>query len=376
MEKKINDQIAGPSPLNDHGLLRKQALKTWINEEKALSWGNKKAQAAELTIANYDSLLRLLAEHPTDKSLGLIKSEEQWTYLRMAKRMVELGVNGYAPAPKHGFFQSALPLAYQEIKKYSPDPEKANEFVLDIIAAQMQEMDIHFVPWFPSSPSNRAKDKNRLAHHNHWVFLDHSCSQSPFPDANATGVLSPSSRFTRTAAQDAAADPCASWKIPDSIQDMGPLWQKKTLPLDWSTSNAYLHQLARTPKSEYIHQTYEYFQRVYDGTNWKHHLSVVLAILVTAILPNVFVPSGALTRTDFSLLTGQAAVTSAVRELPWAGPPSANRKGCHDKKTYFTMLSTAILGLLDKKAPLRLYLEKYNKLGDPWTEKHGKYLWL
>jgi hypothetical protein len=373
VRKSIADQVSARPPLQYHGQIRQEALATWMKEERPLSWGNQATTSAATSATNYRSLATLLTVDPANPGSGLVKSTERWNYIRVAKQMVEQGVKGFVPAYKFGYFRTALELAYPEIKKYSPRPETADQYALAIIARTMEMMKIHFVPWYP--PSNRRGEVSRLAHHDHWLFLDHTSSASPLAGTETAGNSSPRTTYTLLADRDAAADPCAPWSIPDSIQDMGPLWNKTTLPTDWSLTHAYLNKLAKNPKTQYVHDTYNYIPQVYDGSNWKHHLSLVLAILVSAILPQVFCSEAG--KDSIDILQGEGMVTNAIRKLSWVKTPNSKHKGVTARAPYITMLTTAILALLEEKSPLREHL-KANKdsFGLPWTEKHGEYSFI
>ena len=72
-------------------------------------------------------------------------------------------------------------------------------------------------------------------------------------------------------------------------------------------------------------------------------------------------------------MKGTTEVTRAIRSLPWEKAKSSKHKGVTSIKHYVTMLSTAIIGVLDERAPLYKYIHSKNKFGDPWTDKHGMF---
>lgn len=363
--KSIARQVAAPLPLRDHGKSRQQALTSWMNEEYALSW----TEGNSTIPTTYRYLITLLAEDPLQPKRGIIKSAEKWNYTQIAQHMLEHGVNGYAPVIKHGYFQTALALASVEIKKYAPDPAQADQWVITVFAHVMQKEKIHFVPWHP--PSERRGTTKRLAVHTHWLFLDHRSTQSPHATAQTMDVPSPRAKFTRIATQDASADPCAPWSVPEAIQDMGVLWNKTTLPLTWNISHATLNTCKGGSDSEYVPATYRWVRDNYDGNNWRHHLGLVLAILITTLLPRVFVSDEA--KGTVKEMKGTAAVTRAIRNLPWETTTSARHGGVTAVKPYLTMMSTAIIGILDERAPLHIYANTHSKMGEPWTAKHGMF---
>lgn len=364
VRRSIARQIAAPLPLRDHGNSRQQALTSWMNEEYALSW----AEGTSTTPTTYRYLLTLLAEDPTQPKGGLVKSSEKWNYTRIAQHMVEHGVNGFAPVVKNGYFHTALALASVEIKKYAPNPAQADQWLISVLANTMQKEKIHFVPWHPAS--ERRGTTKRLAVHTHWLFLDHRSTQSPHATSQTIDNPSPRATLTRIAVQDSSADPCAPWSLPTSMQNMGILWNKTTLPLDWNITHATLSS-SRTPATEYVPKTYEFVRDLYDGNNWRHHLGLVLSILILPLLPLVFTSEEA--KYEVGRANGTPAITRAIRGLPWIASTSATHRGTTAVKPYLTMLSTAIIGILDERAPLHIYANRYNKIGTPWTNKHGMF---
>lgn len=287
VQMDIDRQLDAAPPLNSHGRIRKEALMAWKKEDDALSWGIGRRTVP----VTYRHLVTLLSDNPEHLGAGLVKSGEKWNYQRLAKHMVEwCGKDSKsAPLSKIGYFPTALFLATTEIKKYSPTPASADVFATSLLAYMMERMRIHFVPWHKPAQNENGGPAPRVVQHNHWLFLDHSSSQSPHAGSKTADNPSPNTTFARIANRDVGADPYAPWTIPDSIQDMGPLWEKATLPTDWDIRHATLATL-RCEKSIYICNMYEYVQNSYDGKKWKHHLALVLAILMVPILPAVCFP--------------------------------------------------------------------------------------
>lgn len=364
VQKNIARQVAAPPPLRDHGKIRQEALTSWLKEDKALSWGHD----GNTVPTTYNKLVALLSEDPKHPGAGVIKSTEKWTYARVVQQMLDNGVDGFVPVSKHGYFRTALAVASKEIKKYAPDPHNADDFVTTTIAYVMQKAKIHFVPWYTGKIQRGPLA--RLAHHNNWLFLNHTSYPSPHASAKTSDNPSPRTTFSRIAAKDANADPYAPWSVPDSIQDMRTLWSKATLPVDWAMEHASLGSLREDSKTEYVHKTYRFVRDSYDGTNWKHHLGLVLAILITPVLPLIFYPKD--TTSTVGKANGEAEVTRAIRQLPWVKPTSKNHKGVTAQKPYITMLSTALIAMMDDRSALHQYAHTNKRFGDPWTDKHGK----
>ncbi len=365
VHKSISRQVAAPFPLRIHGKIRQEALKLWLWDDNPLSWGILRNGAAATT---YQQLSTLLTEDPNAPDSGLIKSQERWTYTCLAQDLVENGVNGHAPVLKAGYFPTALSLAYSEIQKLSSDPAYSSQFAITALASMLQKAQIHFVPWHkPAHPQGRA---SHIAQPDHWLFLDHSSSHSPHANTATFDNPSPRAKFARMATSDAAEDPSAPWSVPDAIQDMGSLREKAVLPADWSLGNASLNSVKGGTDGEYVRNTYEYVERTYNGKKWQHHLGLVLAILISTILPRVFADDKE--KQKAANLNSGPELTKEIRRLSWVKTTSRHRKGVTAKGPYITMLSTAIIAILDENSPLRIHMRAENMLGIPWTHKHGK----
>lgn len=152
VSKSINTQLASPPPLRTTGRVRQEALIAWKGEEYPLAWwGNGGPDTAAAVPINYLNLQTLLTEDPLKPELGLIQSTDRRSYNVIVTHLLQHGVNGFAPSTKTGYFHTALPLAFAEMKKYSPDPETSDAFATAVLAYMMIKLKIHFVPWHKAS---------------------------------------------------------------------------------------------------------------------------------------------------------------------------------------------------------------------------------
>jgi hypothetical protein len=163
----------------------------------------------------------------------------------------------------------------------------------------------------------------------------------------------------------AKEDPSAPWKIPRNLDDMGPLWKKKVLPSDWDIKHA---SLVHGDESRYVRDTYEWVQNSFNPDLTHHRLGITLAIMFSKMLPNIGTD---LTQVDIPKNLTPDQVTEKIRQLPWIVP---KHKGISQPEPFITMMSTAIIAILDENSPLRQYVKRNdsNALGNPWTDKHGE----
>jgi hypothetical protein len=157
----------------------------------------------------------------------------------------------------------------------------------------------------------------------------------------------------------ALEDMYAPWEIPDELQGMGQLWQKKVRPGQWSLDQASL------PRTGYVLETYRYVDAKYSGDIWWHHMALVWAILFSRITPYLFRD-----RTVIVAGVDSTEITKQIRNMEWVDTKSDKQKGCTMPMPYITMLSTTIIALLDRSSPLWSEYKNFG-FGTTWSDKHG-----
>ncbi|KAF8804746.1 hypothetical protein BYT27DRAFT_7259216 [Phlegmacium glaucopus] len=174
----------------------------------------------------------------------------------------------------------------------------------------------------------------------------------------------PSFGTTVVATSRANQDPSAPWSIPSNLCGMGALWEKNVLPSQWNISAA---SLSKAEEVEYLEATYLWVQDNFDGKKTHHRLGLVIAIMFSQLLPNIGYPKTPGTNISFDLTSD--ILTRKIRDVEWILP---SHKGVSQREPFITMMSTAIIALLDSGSPFRRYLANNNNtFGAPWTDKHG-----
>jgi hypothetical protein len=276
VKKSINSQLNSPQALiSAHGKSRKQALRLWSKSDKPLSWGS----THDSTSCSYKLLLIILNNNPHGQHPSLQKSQESFTHLDLAKRFLNISqkTRPVAPVSANGSFFPALPIAITRITNILPENiDKASNPVIAIFARMLKTMDIHFVPWHKSDKLN---SQAYIVQGDWWLMLKAG------PTAQITKALPPPPEDLNEAVAKHARlmDPSAPWTLPEKLEDMGPLWRKVTLPVDWAMPNASLPITQSGDPNHYVRHTYQYVRT--SGTHsWllgqnQQHLKILFSIL-------------------------------------------------------------------------------------------------
>ncbi|KAF9440694.1 hypothetical protein P691DRAFT_781619 [Macrolepiota fuliginosa MF-IS2] len=145
---------------------------------------------------------------------------------------------------------------------------------------------MHYVPWHrPPTPGQSAI--SWIISYQYWMFIN---GDSGRPNPEVSRRADPEAQIMEISSAAAEIDTSAPWSILDHLNEMGSLWKKIVLPNEWDIQNASIGNLDKQGEAGYIIETYEWAKATYDGSNWKHHMELVWAILFSTILPKVFFP--------------------------------------------------------------------------------------
>jgi hypothetical protein len=367
VRKAIQDQSVHQDPvIVEQASRRKIALRAWEKATYPFAW----AEGSGSNTANYARLITILCNGGADRPTGLPEGGPSITYDQLATNLYIAGTSPgsvavSAPISLHGAFTSALPVMITMVQRLSPDPSDTKYFIHSTLAYMLKKMQIHFIPWHRKPTENQGRGKVRAVRYNWWMMINRNPGK--VTTAAASGVLSIEAATAAIADEEATSSPSAPWSLPDQLHEMGKLWEKTILPTNWSLEAASLSGVPK-PAFEYMKATYNYVETKYNGSKWWHHLALIIAILVSRITPRLFRPAD----THIPASRDAEEITRAIRAIPWVETSSTKKKGCKDGGPYITMMSTAIIALLDAKSPLSLRMKQNAKaLGTPWTDKHG-----
>jgi hypothetical protein len=357
VKNSINTQmLSETSFIAKHGKARKKALGLWLKSDKPLSWNKDKTDSH----GAYLQLLIILNEDPNTRPSGLRKAPESYTYLQLAAGFLKAcdKNKAFAPISGNGAFLPSLSLGFTRIRRLISTFNKPDDnIIIAVFAKMMKTLNIHFVPWHVSDKST---SRAYIVRADWWMML----KAGPVEDINKFLPEEPEDEHAEVADHVQLMDPDAPWSLCDCLTDMGPLWNKVTLPSDWTLEAASLPATRKGDSNHYVTATYEYVLNSYDGRIWWHHMALVWAILFSKITPYVFSPK--------TPQLGNGPLIEEVRRLPWVKGTSENHGGCAVGLPFITMLSTTIIALLDSRSPLSIRAgENKHALGKPWTTKHG-----
>ena len=359
----INTQLRSQDKSHQrHGKARKDALKAWCKSDKPLSWGPDSASTSD----TYRQILIILHENSEGQRPSLKTSADTYSYMELAKRFITMNQKNKAVAPvsAHGSFFPSLPLAIKKINQCVSSDDNSDDFVITVFGKMMKKMDIHFVPWHKSDINHT---RAYVVQGDWWLMLKPGSSAQ----MNRRITKEPTDLHTEVANDAQRVDQHAPWDLANTLQEMGPLWNKVVRPSEWDLKHASLTDTIPGNKNHYVKETYQYVENIYDGVIWWHHMALIWGILFSKVVPYVFVPEGSSTLME-SVGRG-SQLNAEVRKLAWVRTKSENHKGLTNRLPFVTMWPTAIIALLDDGSPLRQRMEKANgALGEGWTAKHGK----
>ena len=329
------------------GSARLKLLAEWQKYKYPFSWDDPHRKGGAKT---YKLLTQLFPDGQGGDNPLKRSRNTQMSYSALAKRLVKLGLgsdSNQAPLVRNGIGPTALRLTVPLTRGFLGSEEATHQ----LWEAGLKALKIGFLPWH----KDHANAKTTTSEF--WVFIQHSPGPTPIYQ-----VLAEASENDATMA--AQQDPSAPWKVPTNISDMGSLWHKKVLPLDWNLQKA---SLSNAKDHEYVHETYQWVYDNFDGLKINHRLGIVLAIMFSLLLPDIASEEAG---GDISRSLPEEELTMKIRELRWT---KAKHKGTSETAPFITMMSTTIIAILEKESPLRKYLANNNyNMGNPWTDKHSE----
>jgi len=345
--------------IHRHASSRKKMLALWEKDEFPLTWNSETSQKG-----CYSKLLVILNKDASKQMLpSLQHSPEQLSYHQLAALLVKIAKSGSTSAPvkSKGFFVSALPMAYEQMKPYKPDYASHEDFAIEIFEIMLKKMEIHFLPWHCDrsgpGPNSRKVDPEW------WMSVDRT---KPKSTAQIQQSVAESSRSA--ALQVASTNVSATWSIATKLHEMQDKWKKTCRPDDWKLEHASLQDAVADESSKYVADTYEYVDNIFDVSKWQHHMALVWAILFSRVAPYISYRKPNNQPKDAS----ESVINKTIRELAWELPESKHRKGIKSAKPFVTMVSTTIIALRDKNSPLYKEADKRNGFGKEWSQKHSK----
>jgi hypothetical protein len=335
---------------------RKRNLKKWLKNGNGI---------LDYEDDNYATLLRAVATTPHEIAKGLPGMEEQkMTTMAFATTLYNMVMDRHnhgleAPVLAKGTFYPALTVAIQHIRKRSTT-RKQSAFAIEVLRLTTELLKIRFVPW--KLPSSGRGHPNKVPVWNSWMSL----GVANEVNEQRAILLRPEEALQR-AALDAQRDAMArDVNVPWSaaaiqLTELLRYLDSPMLPSDW---------VIPQQSTDYVRETYEYVRGCYDRKKGVHRLALLVGIVMSRSLPNIFAPIDTGTR-YLGGTTTQAETRQAVQRVPWIS--KAKTKGMKDGSIFMSMFMTFVIGLYETESPLRKYMKTHqDSLGNPWTDKHSE----
>jgi len=337
---------------------RLRDLKSWKAAEYPFAWNqpNERPGATRGYVISFTSTLA----QPQD----LTSAAENQTYETLADLFIRLGhynrentvYKWRAPFIHNGLAAHCLLRAYWYMHR-----KASSEEMRAIWVHVLQKLKVQFLPWHRNPTPNSSRSRPSAVSSTTWLSIQQPSLQRPSP------LLAQQIKTAGDIAEEAAQQqPTIAWSVPSHLGDMGGLWNKTVLPRNWSLTEA---SVSGSLESDYVVETYRWVEENFDGSRVDHRLGLILGIMFARIIPNVFYANDDLQ--ELKKTHNINELNQALRKLKWT-PPRSGKKGASDPRPYLTMVSTAIIALLDERSPLQTYLSKNdNTFGKHWTNKHS-----
>ena len=263
-----------------------------------------------------------------------------------------------------GSFQHILPPAIKHLTAHASSgmDEDGDSFVVRMLRRSWLHFKINTVPGTPTQLSGGGRPRTRVVY-NAWTLFGGQSTASPTKQV----ALRPRERQTAAIEANIARamedDADGPWCANDlKLQDMHTMLNRRMLPTDFQ-----LPALSKQEDSEYVKATYK---KVFDDLDLEkplHRLALMIGIVFSKLAPNIYTNSPS--SGPSALIDQEATAQNYLQTLPWS---SKSRGGSTEKGPLMSMMTVYILALYDEHSPLREYHKKEKKLGQKWTQKHGK----
>jgi hypothetical protein len=332
---------------------RRASLAAWMKVVHPLDYGQNA----------FTHLVKAIASTLDDISTGLPNLEMQRMSLESFASLLydmgqeDAGSGVEAPILSKGQFLPVLKVAIKSIGSLAPLVSR-KKFVICALGKAAEFNKIHFIPW--SQPQHGPGRRAKTPVWNSWMQL----GAPPPAQGNAGTCVSLGSAGMAQVALAAqkraeAADTNADWTAGDvNLDNLHLMLERTKLPSDWEIP---------TECSEQTKATYLWFKNHYDRCNVAHHLGIIIAIILSRNLPNLFAPDD----TTFKLEGKNRIQTREIaRAAPWVTKPG--RRGMKEPSVFLSMFSTFIAALYCEESPLREDMKLNNgAMGKNWTDKHS-----
>ncbi|KAI9430768.1 hypothetical protein H4582DRAFT_2103578 [Lactarius indigo] len=343
---------------------REKHLKKWLSLDNPLSYSPHDHHQT------YQLLLQAVVHDPHSISHGLPNLQAHaMTLTAFVQHLLAMSSPHSpslvaAPVQTNGSFLPLLIEAHRSLHRLSQesDLDARDSFAHNLFLRGVRYLRISFVPSHrPRSSTAGASPRKPVF--DSWAHLGLKDAASIPSIPSPPGLPLPSLHFATVALNHALSnDSTVQWFANAlSLDALQSVLNKTSLPHDFVTPS-----LSHVP---YIDDTYSWVRQVYNGSDHLHHLALLVAIIASSLLPNLFMPLD-VSRHRFANALSHQQVRNVYSQIDWV---SRNKKGMSDRSIFIAMITSFIIALYDPSSPLRTHMSKSPRrgLGDDWTKKHS-----
>lgn len=340
-------------------------MKKWLALDLPLLYGHRD------TNKTFECLVQAVVAEPQHISFGLPNlTDHSMTHTIFLNKLLSMSSPTpsapCAPVIKNGSFLPLLIEARHSLNILSSETLEARQdsFVCSFFLRAIEHLKICYVLSHRPNTGTRGAP-NRKPVFDSWAHLgardDTSLRALP-----QTQLLPSSSQHSADIALHCALanDSNVEWYSKSlTIDVLCTILNKTKLPKDF-------HIPKPTTKGAYVDQTYDWVRSAYDGRRHTHHLALLIAIITSSFLPNLWTSSD-LQKISFAS-ANRDQVHNIYNDVDWV---SKRSKGMTDRSVFISMFTTFIIALYEETSPLRLYMASASKhgLGAAWTDKHCEF---
>lgn len=361
---------------------RRMALIKWLEIEHPLDWGQD--------AATHVILVQAVARDSIQAARGLPSSNRgQQSVEDLVKHFLHVGrTTGLAalrpPIWNKGQCWPVLRAAVAQAQSRAlktMEPAAADEAIKDAFITIVEERRIHFYPDSlpPSGNSNR---RSLQPSFQSWSLIGPRARLAVVPGRSAP--MTQAERFEFEMSQNSLgqkmSDRSSDWDTREVIiADYHKHLDRTVLPDSWNITA----EMLKKDTDQFTVECYEWAksQFVHKRSDWKCDLALILAFLISKVIPTVawktpckeLVPLLSKLGIDRARSavppSSRRAAIKAIRTLSWT---VRDVNGVHQEEIYFTQASIVFLCWISEDSPLRKCLKRAGNtgLGAPWSTKH------
>lgn len=370
IHSKASSQIkadkSSPIPaISTRTLNRETSLKTWADFDNPFS---------SATPSPISTLIKALARDPRDASDVIsFATPARISHRDLADHVLTIASSSSlvrqfpAPFPPKSFSLHLFRQANTLLRSY----HHSRRTTANMLARQLADKRIALLPWHDNPTANQGANPSVLTLTT-WKKVGDGAK--PAPTVRTIVHDDPVSRRAAEVAQQIRdEDPYTEWNALDvDLVSLRDILHYRHAPKEWDIDNATLGQ----KKDEFTISVYDWAFDGFDLTKALCRLSLILSIIMTKMVPDVFMNGKDDAFAVFDKCREYDKRTPLLREVPWILNKAKARHGSKFPLPYITMATVYIWAFIDPKSPMHAQIRRNGGAGEAWTSKHSKQIFL